>query len=74
MQRVDEKEAELRLFWRISKEAREAARTSADEADIRELVEELDSFGRHVDWPMLRNRCLAAAADLAPPGPTVVRA
>jgi hypothetical protein len=70
MRRVDEMEAELRLFWRISKEARE----STDEADAAELADELDAFGQHVEWPKLRARCLAEAAELTPAEAVVARA
>lgn len=67
-------EAELRLFWRISKEARETVRLYPDETDVRELADELNAFGQHVVWPTLRGRCLTAAVELAPPGRAVVRA
>lgn len=74
MPRTAEMEAELRLFWRISKEARETARLCPDESDVRELADELNAFGNHINWPTLRNRCLAAAAEIAPPGRAVVHA
>lgn len=64
---VDEMEAELRIYWKISKDARDAA-FRGDEADKAELADEFVSFGNHVISPTLRARCLADAAALRPSG------
>lgn len=50
-------QTEARLFFAIAAELRHAYREGGTPEEIAELVDEIDTFSRYTEQPMLRERC-----------------
>lgn len=57
-------QAEAKVFFAIAAELRHAYREGGTSEEIADLVDEVDTFSRCTEYPMLRERC---AALLLPP-------
>lgn len=62
---VTENEAELRQYWRASREARARQRANIDTTEQRD---DLNLIALHTDWPRLRGASQSAEVQLTPRG------